>query len=376
MVDHIAFKCTWHDGGTDGFEGICSEDNMKFNVDHRVWCSRRENRCHKYLYEHGDYPGDYQGSPCYEGALFTSSNNGPSWEMGFGVYHTGQRAGQTIEPKGNLGLGSIGILTSRQRNVEESERIVVGIHYYRDRPYPKAGSYFIRGDDTLSFRVYPALRVRFWDHYSNPNTAKAKWGAGLYRWMSKDQVDSLLFELYSRANDSLRAKVRALLQCINSLEDNPGLQNSDNSGALSSATGEQVAQRLARIGQDAFSDNVRRNYGHQCCFPGCSIAEDSLLVGAHIARWSDAKDLRGETSNGLCLCLFHDRVFELGLFTLTMDFRVAANASRISNSPWGKRHVAPFEEQRIRLGAIKPAAKALKKHWKRIDFVPRARRDA
>ena len=100
------------------------------------------------------------------------------------------------------------------------------------------------------------------------------------------------------------------------------------------------------------------------------------LVGAHIARWSDAKHLRGETSNGLCLCLFHDRVFELGMFTLTMDFRVAANASRISNSPWGKRNVAPFEEQRIRLGAIKPAAEALRKHWKRIDFVPRARRDA
>lgn len=242
MVDHIAFKCTWHDGGTDGFEGICSEDNMRFNVDHRVWCSQRENRCYKYLYEHGDYPGDYQGSPCYEGALFASHRTGPSWEMGFGVYHTGERAGQTIEPKGNLGLGSIGVLTSRRPNVEESERLVIGIHYYRHPAYLKGDSYFIRGDPALSFRIPPALRVRFWDYYNNQHTAKAKWGAGLYRWMSEDQVYSLLSELNSRANGSLGAKVGALLQCINSLEDNPGLQNSDNPGALSSATGEQVAQ--------------------------------------------------------------------------------------------------------------------------------------
>jgi hypothetical protein len=242
MVDHIAFKCTWHDGGTDGFEGICSEDNMRFNVDHRVWCSQRENRCYKYLYEHGDYPGDYQGSPCYEGALFASHRTGPSWEMGFGVYHTGERAGQTIEPKGNLGLGSIGVLTSRRPNVEESERLVIGIHYYRHPAYLKGDSYFIRGDPALSFRIPPALRVRFWDYYNNQHTAKAKWGAGLYRWMSEDQVYSLLSELNSRANGSLGAKVGALLQCINSVEGNPGLQHSDSPGALSSATGEQVAQ--------------------------------------------------------------------------------------------------------------------------------------
>jgi hypothetical protein len=287
MVDHIPFKCTWHDGGTDGFEGICSAKNMVFNVNNRVWCSQPENDCYRYVNEHTRV---HPRSPCYESTLFTS------WEMGFGIYHTGERAGQPIEPKGNLGLGSIGVLTSRPPEVEESERLVIGIHYYRRPAYQKKkkDSYFIRGDHILSFRVPSALRVRFWDHYSNQNTGEAKWGAGLYRWMSEGQVRSLLSELNSRVDDRLRAKVDALLRRINSLEDNPDPQNTDNPGALNSATGEQIAQIMARVGQDAFSDKVRQNYGHRRCFPRCPIAEDSLLVGAHIAHWSDAKHLPGQ----------------------------------------------------------------------------------
>ena len=112
--------------------------------------------------------------------------------------------------------------------------------------------------------------------------------------MSEGQVRSLLSELNSRVDDRLRTKVDALLCRINSLEDNPDPQNTDNPGALNSATGEQIAQIMARVGQDAFSDKVRQNYGHRRCFPRCPIAEDSLLVGAHIARWSDAKHLPGQ----------------------------------------------------------------------------------
>lgn len=81
--------------------------------------------------------------------------------------------------------------------------------------------------------------------------------------------------------------------------------------------------------------------------------------------------LRGETSNGLCL--LHDKTFELGLFTLTLDLRVAPNADRIGHSPWGQENIAPFEGRPIRLGAIKPAGDSLRKHWERIAFVPGAR---
>ena len=140
--------------------------------------------------------------------------------------------------------------------------------------------------------------------------------------------------------------------------------------AVSARTGEQIAQITTRVGQKNFSENVRENYGHRCCFPGCDVAEDSLLVGAHIARWADAEHLRGMTSNGLCLCLFHDRAFELGLFTLTGAFRVAVNAPKNTNSRWGAQNIVPFEGQPIHNGAVMPATESLRKHWERIAFLP------
>ncbi|MCA1717943.1 MAG: hypothetical protein LC781_14375, partial [Actinobacteria bacterium] len=68
------------------------------------------------------------------------------------------------------------------------------------------------------------------------------------------------------------------------------------------STGEQLRTLMSSIGQDEFSDRVRKNYGMRCCFPDCDVAERGFLRGAHIARWSDAPELRGEISNGLCLC--------------------------------------------------------------------------
>lgn len=143
-----------------------------------------------------------------------------------------------------------------------------------------------------------------------------------------------------------------------------------NGVAVSARTGDQIAQVKARIGQEVFSANVRQNYGSRCCFPGCSVAEDRFLVGAHIARWSDARELRGDTSNGLCFCLFHDRAFEIGLFTLTTEFRVAANSAKLADSPWAKENIAPHDGKAIALGAIKPALQSVRQHWERIGFVP------
>jgi putative restriction endonuclease len=85
---------------------------------------------------------------------------------------------------------------------------------------------------------------------------------------------------------------------------------------------ERISTILARVKQDEFSDGVLNNFGHKCCFPNCEISERSFLIGAHIARWTDAVALRGDISNGLCLCLMHDKAFELGLFTLDEMFRI------------------------------------------------------
>lgn len=99
-------------------------------------------------------------------------------------------------------------------------------------------------------------------------------------------------------------------------EDSRGDDCSDLENPVPSTieTGEGLQQSWYRTGQKGFSDNVCANYSNCCCFPNCFIDEHTFLIGAHIARWVDVEELRGDISNGLCLCLMHDKAFESGFF--------------------------------------------------------------
>jgi putative restriction endonuclease len=139
---------------------------------------------------------------------------------------------------------------------------------------------------------------------------------------------------------------------------------------IDARTAEHVAMINAKVGQQHFSNMVRDNYNGACCFPDCDVAQPELLVGSHIARWADAPDLRGQASNGLCFCLLHDRAFELGLFTLTVDCAVSVNRSRGQPSTWVEAHIAPFDSRRVRGARVPPSAIALQHHWMRIGYSP------
>lgn len=123
--------------------------------------------------------------------------------------------------------------------------------------------------------------------------------------------------------------------------------------------------RKVRVGQDMFSRRVRENYGHRCCFPGCDVDHDELLVAAHIARWADNSEARGDIANGLCLCGLHDKAFESGFFTLTDDFRVKVEAAKAASSEWANSHLRGFDGQQIKLGKIRPSMTAICEHRSR-----------
>jgi putative restriction endonuclease len=136
------------------------------------------------------------------------------------------------------------------------------------------------------------------------------------------------------------------------------------------STGEQLRTLMSRIGQDEFSNRVRKNYGMSCCFPDCDIAERGFLEGAHIARWSDAPELRGEISNGLCLCLMHDQAFEQGLFTIDLEMNVWVNLDKANRSSWAKTHLLQYHKRELRQGNIQPSVEALLRHWERTSCYP------
>lgn len=146
-------------------------------------------------------------------------------------------------------------------------------------------------------------------------------------------------------------------------------QNNDRVG-VDVVTAEQLRAVKARIGQQTFSRNVKDNYRGRCCFPGCTVDDRTFLIGSHIARWADVPELRGQTSNGLALCLLHDRAFERGLFTLTRDCRIRLNQQRLAASPWAITYLANSDGEMIRLGVVAPAIQALERHWERFGFRP------
>jgi hypothetical protein len=151
-----------------------------------------------------------------------------------------------------------------------------------------------------------------------------------------------------------------------------GLSASDEEVDASTPTDENTRKFVARVGQRKFSENVRENYGHRCCFPQCQVSESQFLVGAHIARWVDVPSLRGRTDNGLCLCLIHDKAFEIGMYTLDASGTVVINPKYQTSAPNSlfQTSIYPFNGHEAELGSIRPSGTALRHHWERIQVSP------
>lgn len=140
--------------------------------------------------------------------------------------------------------------------------------------------------------------------------------------------------------------------------------------AVSIETSSQLRTIRARLGQTEFSKEIKRLYKNKCCFPSCDVNDLRFLVGAHIARWSDNERLRGQLGNGLCLCVFHDKAFELGLFTLDEQHRVFLNPREERTNAVVAKHLVPYKGQQITLADIAPLDEALHEHWIRCDLSP------
>lgn len=75
-----------------------------------------------------------------------------------------------------------------------------------------------------------------------------------------------------------------------------------------------------RIGQHFFRRSVLSAYLGRCCITG--LTEPKLLVASHIVPWRTNSNHRLNPRNGLCLSVLHDKAFDLGMFTLTPDFKI------------------------------------------------------
>ena len=196
MAKHVAIKCTYNNGDESvfvGFNGTCSEDIIKWNIDNgRTWCSQKNCGCRRY------YDNDFKRSkpidPCYESVLFRD------WQYGAGWYHTGKSAGTPIHLS-NVDKGKIAILTTRFPQESEIDRRIIGFFKIeRVTNNPNEETIMI-ADKAFCIRLpmEEAKELYFWDYYST--RGGARWNTGLIRYLNDDQIARILVDLRQTLHD-------------------------------------------------------------------------------------------------------------------------------------------------------------------------------
>jgi len=75
-----------------------------------------------------------------------------------------------------------------------------------------------------------------------------------------------------------------------------------------------------RVNQSFFRSAVLSAYGGKCCITGLAVSQ--LLVASHIIPWSENLKTRTDPRNGLLLNSLHDKAFDIGLITITQDYKI------------------------------------------------------
>jgi predicted restriction endonuclease len=85
-------------------------------------------------------------------------------------------------------------------------------------------------------------------------------------------------------------------------------------------TNTEMAIARQRRGQARIRELTLLKYSSKCAL--CDVNDPSLLVASHIVGWAELPEARGILSNIICLCRFHDVLFEHGYLSLADDLAV------------------------------------------------------
>ena len=90
------------------------------------------------------------------------------------------------------------------------------------------------------------------------------------------------------------------------------------------------AEIFIRLGQSKFRNGVLKNFNERCALTG--ISEISLLTASHIVPWSHKKEFRADISNGICLYVEYDALFDKGFITFSDDLEVIIGSNFLNFS--------------------------------------------
>jgi predicted restriction endonuclease len=130
---------------------------------------------------------------------------------------------------------------------------------------------------------------------------------------------------------------------------------------------EGKALRRVRLVQGFFREAVLGAYESQCAM--CDLTVSELLVAGHIIPWHASVARRADPTNGLCLCVLHDRAFDQGLIAINDKMRICLSRriKRYKATDLFKIAFISREGARIRLPSrFLPDYKALRYHYQKI----------
>ena len=137
------------------------------------------------------------------------------------------------------------------------------------------------------------------------------------------KAEAAVWEEFNNNWDSLAFESERLLAKLThqSVEEMNGLKEED----LPKDGVERERLVRVRVNQCFFRTTILASYASRCCITGLAIPR--LLSASHIAPWAKDPNNRMNPRNGLCLNLLHHQAFDVGLITITPEFRVRVSAS-------------------------------------------------
>ncbi|MBQ3729552.1 MAG: hypothetical protein II903_08635, partial [Spirochaetales bacterium] len=209
----IVFKYNYCDGGADssliGFNGVCSDERIEWNInkDNRVWCSSNRCYCCKYLNKEvsREQVENYRNSKeskksplCYESQFLRD------WTAGIGVDEVTQRPRNI--GKDNLIDYGLGIMTSVFEKGKEQTRFIFAVFIIKDvfygdnqhEGYVSAGS----KDKQLVIMLtkQEAEKISYWKYYSNGDDS-IRWSSNLYRFIDNEDAARILRDIVDVKQD-------------------------------------------------------------------------------------------------------------------------------------------------------------------------------
>jgi hypothetical protein len=201
---HIAFKCTYNNGGEGryaGFNGTCSNEIIKYNIENRhIWCSNPDCPCSTFY--RNNFEGKRPIQPCSESIMLSDEY---TWSFSAGYKHTIKSKGEPLHIR-QTDIGNIVILTTRfpnehinnivKENDTEDKRRIIGFFRIGKILEEKDSQTTLISDGEFEVKLplKIAKQTYFWDNYSI-NSDKELWGTGLFRYMGFDEVKKMLSEV-------------------------------------------------------------------------------------------------------------------------------------------------------------------------------------